>query len=163
MRLSTFLTVSLFLAMLPYDGLAQRPVAADILWPDSWSLDDARSRIQSRERIPVYDDAGEIIPFAEIQARVDESGLSGAFWGGLLGFLVGAAIGEAASPDCPYVQGNVRHFCSPRQEALQERLPTGLGLALGALMVWAGWNVDRTTFEEAIEGIRRERRLGTAR
>ena len=132
-------------------------------WPASWSATEAvpaRPLAQER-RLPVYDDSGEIIPFVLIQARVDRSGARGAFWGAFLGSAVGGAVGAAIAPlDCDRVAGRLRYYCSPREEALNGALPGGLAILFGMLGAWAGWEIDVTTFDEAVAAIRLRRRLG---
>lgn len=110
-------------------------------------------------RLPVYDDAGELISYDEIQALVDPSGSKGATWGFLLGGLAGIAIGAAVGK-CGGVRGGYRYYCSPREDSLRSILPVGLGFTFGFAMGWVWWNVDRTTFDEAADQIRQQRRIG---
>lgn len=110
------------------------------------------------QRLPVYDDAGGLISFEAIQARVDRSGLKGAFWGGLAGSLGGVVLGVALStPDCPRQEGGFNIHCSPREEALQGAVPGGLSLVGMMALAWLGWSADVTTWQDAVTDIRRER------
>lgn len=110
-------------------------------------------------RLPVYDDDGEVIPYEEILALVDPSGSRGATWGFILGAVSGLVIGGIIG-QCGGVRGGFRYYCSPREESLQTGLPLGLGFTFGMGFGWAGWAGDRTTFDEAVEKIRLQRRLG---
>lgn len=127
-----------------------------IAWP---TLKVPSVRIGQERRLPVYDDAGEIIPFQEIEARVDPSGSTGAWWGALVGSSVGSGIG-ALLGRCGGEEGGYRYYCSPRDEALRNRLPVGLGITFAILGAWIGYSTDRTTFDEALSQIRYERRVG---
>jgi len=133
-------------------------------WPASWTPPPTLPTQQEAARLPVLDDAGVVIPYGEIVARVDPSGARGAFIGGAIGVVVGAALGGLIAPnDCNKRVGNFHVYCSPREEALKAAIPGGLGIVLGVLGVWAGWESDRTTFDEAVEQIRAERRTGVGR
>ncbi len=149
------LIVSTLFLSAPAQAQAQEPAPAfpgAPLRDLSWSPDqDAR--------LPVYDDAGELIPFSEIEARVDPSGLRGGFWAGLVGFTAGVLIGEAIG-SCGGRRGDFQHYCSPQEEALRDALPAGLGITLGLTGAWIGWEVDVTTWDEALREVRQQRRAG---
>ena len=111
--------------------------------------------------LPVYDDAGNVIRLSEIEMEMDTSGNAGAFWGLLIGAVLGSAAGSGLAPrDCEYVSGGYRYYCSPREEALNAALPGGLALVGGALGAWIGWEVDHVSFQEALEKVRERRRDG---
>lgn len=143
-------------------GPAERvsPILSPRLPAAAWPTLAAPSiTITQETRLPVYDDAGQIIRFQEIAARVDESGDRGAFWGGLVGAVVGSGLGALVS-QCGGIRDGFEYFCSPRDEALRDRLPMALGVTIGLLGVLIGSDVDRTTFDEAISQIRYQRRVG---
>ena len=113
-------------------------------------------------RLPVYDDAGALIPYGAVAELVDPSGLGGAFWGAVAFAVAGLVISEGVSPsDCDRRSGGYQYFCSPRQESLRSNLPWALALSFGSLGAWFGYNADRTTWDEALEHIRAQRRAGT--
>lgn len=149
----------------PAPSAAQaRPHA--VTWPASWTpplpvpvtSELALAALQER-RLPVLDDAGEPIPFSEIEARIDHSGMKGAFWAGLIGLAAGVAIGEAIG-SCGEQRGGYQYHCSPREEALRDILPAGLGVTLGLAGAWIGWEADVTTWQEALREVRLRRRAG---
>lgn len=128
----------------------QAPIPPEVV--DAVGLDQERP-------LPVYDDAGNVIRLSEIQAEVDASGLAGAFWGSLLGVAVGSGLGSLLAPgQCEEVRGGYRYYCSPREEALNSALPGAFAILFGTLGGWIGWESDRVTFHEALEGIRERRR-----
>lgn len=135
-------------------------------WPASWTpplpvpvTSELALAAPQERRLPVYDDAGEPIPFSEIEARIDPSGRKGAFWAGLIGVAIGVAIGEAIG-SCGEQRGGYQYYCSPREESLRDILPAGLGITLGLAGAWAGWEADLTTWDEALREIRLRRRVG---
>ena len=150
------------LACLPAALGAQSTLAArdTTSWPAPASprIEPETFGAQQVQRLPVYDDAGEVIPFEAIQARVDPSGLGGALALGGLGGLVGLVLGAAlATTDCDVVRYGFYIHCSPREDALNARLPPALGLLFTGLGMWLGWESDETSFDEALVSIRRER------
>lgn len=114
--------------------------------------------VAQERRLPVYDDDGEVIPYEEIMALVDPSGSKGGTWGFILGAATGLIVGGLIG-QCGGVRGGYRYYCSPREESLQTILPLGLGVTFGMGVGWAGWSEDRTTFDEAVAEIRRQRRV----
>lgn len=112
-----------------------------------------------QRRLPVYDDDGEVIRIEEIAMGVDPSGAAGAFWGGLFGFAGGALFGSLMI-NCGERRGSFQHYCSPRENALRDVLPIGLGITMGLVAAWVGWEGDVTTWDESLEEIRRRRRVG---
>lgn len=122
------------------------------------------SGVDQVQRLPVYDDAGVPILFEAIEARVDRSGVKGAFWGGLAGLVGGAILGTALSPrGCNHSEGGFYIACSPREDALRAAWPLGLSLVGMISLAWVGSNADITTWQEAVTEIRQERRLEAVR
>lgn len=152
---------TLVVMALPGFGDAQVPSApATESWPtftDPASPGDTGG-VGQESRLPVYDDDGELIPYREIQELVDPSGSTGAFWGVLLGASVGGGLG-ALLTRCGGVRGGYRYYCSPQEESLRSRVPVGLAITIGLIGAWAGYETDRTTFDEAVAEIRRRRKV----
>ncbi len=134
-------------------------LSATATWPLTLAAPADLLPVGQEWRLPVYDDAGEIIPYHEIAALVDPSGYKGGTWGFIGGAVAGLAIG-AIIGRCGGIRNGFQYYCSPRDESLRTILPVGLGFTFGMALGWAGWNSDRTTFDEAVAEIRRQRRLG---
>ncbi|MCA9736031.1 MAG: hypothetical protein R3E98_00335 [Gemmatimonadota bacterium] len=113
---------------------------------------------QEVDRLPVYDDAGVVIPYAEISERV--SNRSGAAWvlGMVLGALGGAVGVGLTRYDCVEDDVYASNRCSPRESAMRVAVPVGLSTVGIVLGIVAGVEYERVTWREALEQIRRERR-----
>lgn len=134
---------------------------SELTWPRSPIPPDVSGAVGlDQERpLPIYDDGGNVIRLSEIREEVDPSGSTGAVWGVLVGVAVGSGLGGLLAPGlCEEVRGGYRYYCSPREEALNTALPGAFAMFFGTLGGWVGWEVDRTTFDEALERIRERRR-----
>lgn len=166
--LSLVTVIGAALAGSPADLAAQYrlDLGSELLWPAPWSArpELAVAGTDQVQRLPVYDEAGGLISFEAIQERVDRSGLKGAFWGGLVGFVGGSLVGLAFTPmDCNRQEAGYYIPCSPREEALKSAWPLGLSLVGLVAGAWLGSSEDLTTWQEALADIRAERRLGVIR
>ncbi|MCJ7629576.1 MAG: hypothetical protein MUO50_14465 [Longimicrobiales bacterium] len=114
---------------------------------------------QEREFLPVFDDAGRRIYRAQIESRIDR-GLGGLLGGSLLGSALGSALFHlvfAKSMECG--EDWKGDLCSPQEKSLRHRVPTW-GAVVGAVSIgYLGFRMDRTTWDEALEAIRSERRF----
>jgi hypothetical protein len=175
-RLGPSIFCALLLAGSAGGGAAQRldELRATAVWPVSWSAERLRPTSlqagplqppgapQARERLPVYDDAGEVIPYELIQARLDSSGAGGAILGGLLMTAAGALAGALLTAyDCNEERAGYYYECSPRENAMRSALTGGLAATGAVVGVWWGWNSDKTTWDEALREIREERARGS--
>lgn len=152
----------------PFPGAPLSPVRLAPPRADGWRSDGTRAPeapVQDA-RLPVLDYDGRVIPRSEIEGRVDQSGRAGMFLGALGGLAIGGLVGFVAASmvACSREEGwsGLYDNCSPQEGALRGAWVMGSVTAGVITFGHLGWQDDRTTWWEAVEGIRQERRGGAA-
>jgi hypothetical protein len=119
-----------------------------------------RPLLQEGNLLPVYDDAGERIYRFEVEAEMDR-GLRGLAIGTLLGSAIGAGFFHIIfSQQLKCGEDSRGDLCSPQEKAMRDKVPLW-GSILGAVGIgYVGFRIDQKTWDEALELVRRNRRLG---